>query len=287
MINTNQIINLYLGNKKVPKHKFDDLKLIAEETSGVDEKKRRQIFDWFRFLQKFEIVGWRPKPITRQIIKILSANSETHPVLFYALFCPSYRKGVGAFGFRTDDVGNTTKSGIKNLLKIWRETEKLGFCCQRPLAIFFDIAIEQADKVLAKRGLEDLEKNIINLNNCLAKDIKFTRLSMLSSSLFKKIGYKGAARDPLPIPDSTFNRIVGRGKKFYQLFGWTDKEVIERSRVIATSEALVGEYLKKAYPRGIMVYTPTMLERGAVYSGMHFSTDPLPIIFPKKEDNPQ
>lgn len=287
MINTNQIINLYLENKKVPKHEFDDLKLIAEEISGINEKKRRRVFDWFRFLQKFEIIGWRPKPITRQIIKILSANSKTHPVLFYALFCPSYKKGEGVFGFRTDDVGNTTKSGIKNLLKIWQETEKLGFYCEKPLAIFFDIAIEQANKVLAEGGLEDLEKNIININNYLPKDIKFARLSKLSSSLFNKIGYKGVVSDSLPIPASTFNRIVERGEKFYQLFGWTDKEVIERSGVIATSEALVGDYLKKKYPRGIMVYTPTMLERGAVYSGMHFNTDPLPIIFPKKEENSQ
>lgn len=283
MINASEIINLYLENKRIPKQEFDDLKFIAEETSGIDTKKRRQIFDWFRFLQKFEIVGWRPKPITRQIVKILSANSKTHPILLYALFCPSYKKGVGAFGFRTDDVGATTKAGIENLTRVWKKTKELGFHCEKPFAIFFDVAIEQADKVLTAGGLGDLEINIRNLKRYLLPGVEFSKLSSLDRNLFETIRYKGIVFDPLPIPQEIFQRIVERGKKFYQLFGWSDEDVVKRSKIVATSEALVGEYLKKTYPRGIMIYTPTMLERGAVYSGMNFETDPLPIIFPQKE----
>lgn len=277
------LTNYYLNNQHIPKYEFDDLKFVLEKTKGLRAKKIKQIFEWFRFLQSIEIVGWRPKMMTRQIIRILGRNNKNCKVFFYALFCPSYKKGADKFGFRTDDVGKTTKIGIKNLVTIWKKTQRLGFFCQAPLAIFFDIAIEQAEKVLKNNGLKDLKINIKNLRKSLPKSVKFIKLSQLNNKLFKKIGYKGIIRNPLPIPQNNFKRIIERGKKFYQLFGWTNKQVFERSKIIATSEAMVGEYLKKRFPNGIMVYTPTMLERGAVYSGMKFNTNPLAIVFPKKD----
>lgn len=283
MINANQIINLYLENKRVPKHEFDDLKLIIEETKGIGGGKRKRILDWFRLLQETEIIGWRPRQVTRKITQILKDNSESNKILFYALFCPSYKKGKEIFGFRTDDVGMTTKAGVKNLVGVWEETQELGFSCERPLAIFFDLAIEQVEKVLSSGGLADLEVNIKNLKSHLSEQVKLVKLSEINKDLFSTVGYRGTIIDPLPIPDETFKRIVERGEKFYELFGWTQDQVVERSKVIASSEALTGEYLKREFPMGIMVYTPTMLERGAVYSGMSFKTDPLPIIFPKKE----
>ena len=45
----------------------------------------------------------------------------------------------------------------------------------------------------------------------------------------------------------------------------------------------IFEKAQKIAKNNIMVYTPTMLERGAVYSGMKLKEDPLPIIYPKKE----
>lgn len=279
----NKLVNLYLNNQRLPKYEFDDLKLILEEVKNLRDKKRKRIFDWFRFLQSIEIVGWRPKAMTYQIIRVLSQNSKTRKILFYALFCPSYKKRKGAFGFRTDDIGETTKAGIKNLMEMWKKTQKLGFCCESPLAIFFDIAIEQAEKVLESNGLRDLDVNIKNLKSSLPQKVRFIKLSQLSKKLFTEVGYKGVIENPPPIPQFTFKRIVERGKKFYQLFGWTDDQIVERSKIIATSEAMTGEYLKRKFSTGIMIYTPTMLERGAVYSGMNFNTNPLPIIFPRKE----
>lgn len=278
-----QAVNLYLKNKRIPKYQFDDLKFVFEEIKILPKKRAKQILDCFRFVQGLEIVGWRPKSITRKIIEILSCNSKENPLVFYALFCPSYKKGKGAFGFRTDDVGNTTLAGIKNLCLIYYQTQKLGFYCLRPLAIFFDLAIEQAEKVIKNGGLDDLEKNVENFRKHLPPEIEFIKLSKLSKSLFKKIGYGGIILNPLPVPQKTFSRIVERGKKFYKIFGWTNNEVLRRSKIIASSEALVGKFLKKKFKNGIMIYTPTMLERGAVYSGFEFNTNPLPIIFPKKE----
>lgn len=279
----NVLLNEFLEGGRIPKHEFDDLKFVLGKIQNLGRDERDRILNWFRFLQKIEIVGWRPKAITLKVIKILLANSRRRKTCFYALFCPSYKKGKGVFGFRTDGVGVTTEAGIKNLVSIWAETKRLGFYCESSLAIFFDVAIEQPEKVIPSGGLKDLEINIKNLKAKLPRNVRFIRLSELNRKLFKKIGYSGVVSDPLPIPTDVFDRIVERGKKFYKLFGWTEARVIERSKIIATSEAMVGAYLKRHYPNGIMVYTPTMLERGAVYSGMEFTTNPLPIIFPKKE----
>ena len=95
------------------------------------------------------------------------------------------------------------------------------------------------------------------------------------------IGYRGIKATPLPVPQKTLDRIEERGAKFYKLFGWTKRQIRERSEVIASSEAIVGSVLRYATPDDIMVYTPTMLERAQVYSGFKFESDPLPIIFPK------
>lgn len=114
--------------------------------------------------------------------------------------------------------------------------------------------------------------------------MKFELLSEIFPSLFDTVGYKGIKINPLPVPQQTLDRIIERGAKFYELFGWTKAQIQERSEVIASSEALVGNTIRYAMPSSIMVYTPTMLERAQVYSGMKFETDPLSIIFPKHNE---
>ena len=71
-------------------------------------------------------------------------------------------------------------------------------------------------------------------------------------------------------------------KKFYELFGWSMNQIVSRSRVIASGEAIVGTFLRYNMPDSIMIYTPTMLERAQIYSGKH-QDDPLAIIIPKKD----
>lgn len=267
----------FLENQRIAKWRFDELKDIDEYTGG-----NRNILEWFYWLQEIEIIGWRNKATTRKIADVLAKSTNLDPITFYALFCPSYKKGEGAFGFRTDGVGETTKSGVANLVKVYEKTRELGFSCQKPLAIFFDLAVEQAERVKRGVGLGDMKINIDNLRRVLPETIDFTTLSKFDEDLAGRVGIDGVSLDPLPIPDEVFARIVKRGKAFYELFGWSEGEIVERTKVIASSEALVGESLRKKFPMGIMIYTPTMLERSQVYSGMEYQTNPLPIIFPKK-----
>lgn len=83
------------------------------------------------------------------------------------------------------------------------------------------------------------------------------------------------------VDEVILSRIIERGGKFYELFGWSNEKIVNRSKVIASSESTVGNIIRHRMPNSIMVYTPTMLERAQVYSGKK-QNDPLPIVFPKK-----
>ena len=112
--------------------------------------------------------------------------------------------------------------------------------------------------------------------------MKFSLLSEKFPELMDIIGYEGIIVEPLPVNDVILNRIIDRGRKFYELFGWSMQQIEMRSRVIASSEAIVGAFIRNRMPEDIMVYTPTMLERAQVYSGKH-QDNPLAIIIPKKD----
>jgi len=137
MTSINKLLNKYLKGKRISKERFDDLKIVIKEI-GYNKK----ILDWFSYLQEYEVVGWRPKLVTKKLCQILLNSSEEKRLEFYALFCPSYKKGIGAYGFRTDDVGNTSRRGIIKLSEVVQKSEELGFVCKPPRAIFFDIALE-------------------------------------------------------------------------------------------------------------------------------------------------
>lgn len=269
--NLTQKLNDYLCNERISKENFDDLKYVANITNF-----NVKILDWFRYLQNYEVVGWRNKSVTKKICNILMKGE---PLKFYALFCPSYIKDISAAGFRTDDVGNTTKNGLIRLNEITKSTQNMGFECLNPEAIFFDIALEQPDVTI--NMLDDLNTNIANFKKYIPENMEFSLLSDKYPELKDIVGYKGIVIEPLPVENVVLDRIFERGLKFYELFGWDSEKVLQRSKVIASSEAVVGMFLRHDMENAIMVYTPTMLERAQVYSGKH-QDDPLAIIFPKK-----
>lgn len=280
-MNSNKIVNDFLHNRIVDKAQFNELCSVVDflNSNNVSFNITNKVLSFFVFLHRNEIIGWRNRETTLKISKLLIDN-EQHPIQLYSLFCPSYKKGLGQSGFRTDGVGDTTKSGIFNILKFYENSVSLGFKFKKPIAIFFDLAVEQPENVLPT-GIDDLRINIYNFKEVLPRRVKFFLLSQ-DKFLFDEIGYLGKQTDQLFVPDNVFNEVVERGYKFYKQFGWSRNQVISRSKVIVASEAIVGEWLRKKFPSGIMLYTPTMLERSKIYSGFKYKTDPLPIVFPKK-----
>ena len=272
MKNINEKINSFLMGQKVSKEEFDDFKNVAEYTNFNEN-----VLNYFRDIHNFELVGWRNKFVTQKICDIL-LNDE--PKQIYALFCPSYKKGIGQVGFRTDDVGDTSKNGIKKLKILNDITRRNGFETLKPKAIFFDIALEQPEKT--KFMIDDLKKNIDNFKSYLTSDIEFSLLSEEYPELMDIIGYDGIITVPLQVNDDVLKRVIERGKKFYQLFGWDNTKIENRSKVIVSSEAIVGTIIRYRMQNSIMLYTPTMLERAQVYSGRK-QNDPLALIVPKKD----
>lgn len=121
MTSINKTLNEYLDNKRISKDRYYDLRIVVEEIGY-----NKTVLDWFIHLQSIETVGWRPKLVTQKLAKMIANASKETPIEFYALFCPSYKKGIGVHGFRIDDVGNTSLWGIKVLKEIVDKTTKLG-----------------------------------------------------------------------------------------------------------------------------------------------------------------
>lgn len=153
---------------------------------------------------------------------------------------------------------------------------------ERPLAILFDLALEQFDKIVGvDPSLASLDINSDNLKRILPGCFDYMRLSDVAE-LRDAVGFGGLNLPDLPIPTQLFDRIVNRGSEFYQQFGWTPDQVLQRSWTVSCSEAVVGAYLRGNLPNSILIYTPSMLERAALYSGMAYRTAPLPYVVPLK-----
>ncbi len=267
----NEIINQVIDGASINKGNFTELKYIAKITKG-----NIKIIKWFYELQKIEIPGWRTTEINKQICNILSSDKK---IQFYVLLCPSYIKNKNS-GFRTDDVGETTKKAFLMLEYMKKISENLGFECEIPEVIFFDLAIEDPKKNIKK--INDLSINVENAKKYLLDNMKFYLLSEKFPILKELIGYEGIKINPLPIDERTFDRIVERGEKFYSLFEWNKRKVIERTKILCSSEYVVGLFLKENIKNGIMIYTPTMLERSQIYLGGNRHNE-LAIIFPNKD----
>jgi len=51
MTSINKLLNQYLKGKRIPKYKFDDLKIVIDQVGY-----NKRILDWFSYLQEYEVV---------------------------------------------------------------------------------------------------------------------------------------------------------------------------------------------------------------------------------------
>lgn len=80
MTSINKLLNQYLKGRRIPKYKFDDLKIVIDQVGY-----NKRILDWFSYLQEYEVVGWRPKLVTKKLCQLLLNSSKEKPLEFYVL----------------------------------------------------------------------------------------------------------------------------------------------------------------------------------------------------------
>lgn len=229
-----------------------------------------------------EVPNFRTIKETEELIKILLKSlSKNKPILFYALFCPGYKKGRGVYGFNKS-IGNTTKRGIKNLSLIKNKAKELKIPYYTK-AIYSDLVLENFKK-LKTQDFDDLEINFQNFKKYGEKinsSIEYIKLSQIDSCK-KKIKIKGIKRGKINLSGKELMRIVKRSFPFYKdILGWDKESIIQRTKILAKSCSFMSREIKKENPLVIMVMVENMYERGKFYQA-NLENKFLPIFYPEK-----
>jgi hypothetical protein len=252
------------------KYSLDQIKII---------KKISKFLVWF---EKNECKNFRTKKETIKLIEILIDSLKKNiTILFYALFCPSYKKGKQIHGFETK-IGETSKRGIINLYKIFKKAKSLGFNCKAK-AIFSDLALENFNK-LNEDDFLDLETNYKKLikycKETKLNDIQFFKLSDIGNAK-KKITRKGIISGKNFISKKQIYRIFKRSLPFYEkILGWNKKNIIKRTEELSKSCLVMKKEIEKENPLSIMVMIENNYERGIFYNPPNIKS--TPIFYPKK-----
>ncbi|MCJ7805297.1 hypothetical protein MUP46_01500 [Patescibacteria group bacterium] len=259
-----------------------------QKTSYSEEglKNLKRLVRWWIYLDDFTIPEWRNAIITKKIQKIVVGSLKNNlPLTLYAVFCPSYKKGVGVSGY-TGKLGMHTKRYIQKMSEFVLSTEDAGLKV-KGTAFFSDLLLENYKRLVGTNYKKDLASNFREFKKDIKKNSKGKIKSALLSSIMalkRDVGEKGIKTGPLGISGELFNTVFKRNRVFYtNQLGWSEPMVKERTEVLARSYAKLGEYFRKKYPEGIMFWVESAYERGAMYSGNN-QQDPIPIIYPKKDE---
>lgn len=245
----------------------------------------KKLIDWWCWMDRNGNSEFRNKntnkSIHKNIINIIQNNSE---LVLYAVFCPSYKTGIGAVGY-TGKVGERTKMMIDVFRKFVYQSQNFGFKV-RGEVMFSDLLLENYEQLLETDYRENLKSNFKEFKEIFNnKDYdKLIRVRLLSDieSIKKTIGETGITEGNLGISKQTFDLVFKRNLVFYQeKLGWNEKEVLKRTEVLARCYSFMGSEFRKIWPQGIMFWTESAYERASMYSGTN-ELNPLAVIFPKK-----
>jgi len=244
---------------------------------------------WWEYFLSHESPNWRTRRMTEIILDLIIRSIINNTSLFiYAIFCPGYKKGKRAFGFKTH-IGTTTLRGIKALSKLTSQTSKLlNVPLEPPEAWYSDLLLENYEKVVKFGELKNLEKNFNSFKketSNIDKSIKVKKLSEVSS-MEKLIKPEGLQKGPVRLPKKILERVYTRNLLFYRdVLGWSEKDTKKRTDVLARCYPVMGEEIRRLYPNSLMVFTENAYERGAMYSGMEIDKNPVPIFYPRKNED--
>ena len=203
-----------------------------------------------------------------------------------ALLCPSYKKGVGTFGFNTT-IGESTKKGIHNTALVKHKLTELGFNVNTTI-IFGDLVLENYEEISKNNLWKELEENIKSAEKYTKitdPEITFLKLSEYADAT-KKIPIEGINGEPNLIDKQTYDLVLKRNKNFYiNQFGWNNAKVVQRTKILACTYPVLGEFFRDNFKNFLFVYTANSLERARMYQGNKEKSDPIPIFFPKKNSS--
>jgi len=242
------------------------------------------IVNFLKWISDNETKNLRTSFETMRLIDFLiEAIDSRKELVVLALLCPSYKKGIGEFGFNKE-IGESTRIGVDNTGRVYGTLRDMGFNV-RMVIIFADLVIENYKEITSHNALGDLQSNISSARSYLAEKSDLAEFHKLSS--FNYI----ASRLPLcgiddnwnSIDFSTYQLVLKRNMNFYiNQFGWTTDKVVARTKTLASSYPIIGDFFRNEFGNILFVYTANSYERAAMYQGLDAKTNPIPIFFPKK-----
>ncbi len=199
------------------------------------------------------------------------------------LLCPSYKKGINCIGFNKE-IGETTKRGIKNIKTTLEKLQELNFLSEG-VVVFSDLVVENYNEMINNNQFLEIKHNIASVKDFVFKNAPNLKLKLLSDfENFKEImPVQGIDGEPDLVSKDLFNIVLKRNKTFYgQQFGWPEEKIIKRTKILACSYPVIGDFFRKEFSPFLFVYTANSLERARMYQGTKEKTNPIPIFFPTK-----
>lgn len=215
---------------------------------------------------------------------VITSISKQNKLDFFSVFCPSYKKGLGASGY-TGKVGNHTKHYLSYISKL--VTEVRSIFPNTNITIFFsDLLLENYSALAGSSYKRDLERNYSNflefINGLGLSNICTVKKLSDIPTLKEKVGESGIMSKHVPINDAILRQVFNRNKVFYtNELGWSDEMVMERTVILADTYLEIANALKLLFPNGIAVWAESAYERGLLYSDSD-GRPIIPIIYPLK-----
>lgn len=244
------------------------------------------IIKWWQYLTNISLVDFGDKANTQAIqSNLMDSVLNNQSLTVYSIFCPSYKKGLGALGY-TGITGKHTRQLLQQLIEFIYHSNSLGVSTQG-IVYFSDLLLENYPLLQTTSYQDDLQKNYQDFSKIIAVQDpnSYIQVHLLSEipELKVNIGEEGIVQGPLNVPEEVKNIVLARNKIFYKTtLGWTDAQVETRTEVLARCYAYMGEIFRQVHPKGIMFWVESAYERGKMYCGIH--PQPIPIIYPIKYD---
>ncbi len=221
----------------------------------------------------------------KSLINLLIKSVRSQEYLdVVAIFCPSYKKGVGCYGYNQQIGKNTVKQ--LNLLSGFINAAKAVSFKLNCHVYFCDLILENFFRLIDSDEYErDLECNFNSFRERALTLMPTANIEKLSSFgyLNESLGPYGIARLVNESSKNIYKQVFLRNKAFYKTcFNWSDEEIRERTLILMGSYALMGNFFKERFPLGLMFWTESMYERAAMYS-LDTGVDTFPIIFPESD----